>query len=88
MEKNDCESNDTEHQDISLSVLESSGVPTVSANLMPASGIETEDSPTLKYLRLRNGDYSLPNRVFLIVNGQRHEITMDALPVDDAPAGT
>ena len=39
--------------------------------------IEIEDTSTLKLLRLRNGDFELYKQVFLLINGERHEITMD-----------
>ena len=39
--------------------------------------IEIEDASTLKLLRLRNGDFELYKQVFLLINGERHEITMD-----------
>ena len=58
------------------------GSPTASFNLrvVAADDIEVEDSATMKFLRLRNGDFALPKSVFLVVDGERHEITIDALP--------
>ena len=50
-----------------------------------ADGIEAEDSPTYKWLRLRTGDIELPNRVFLVIDGNRYEITRDSLPEEDDP---
>ncbi len=46
----------------------------------PADAIVFEDSPNLRYLRLKNGDFSLPHRVFLVLEGKKFEITMQALP--------
>ena len=48
--------------------------------VIPADGIEVEDADTLKYLRLRTGDYQVPKSVFLTVDGERYEITQNALP--------
>ena len=49
----------------------------VSAQVIPADDVVAEPSTTLKYLRLRTGDYHLYKRVFIVIEGQRHEITMD-----------
>ena len=54
--------------------------PTV--QITPADRIEVEDADNLKYLRLRSGDFQLPQAVFLTVRGQRIEITQDAQPED------
>ena len=45
-----------------------------------ADRIEVEDADHLKYLRLRAGDFELPQAVFLVINGERLEITQDSLP--------
>ncbi len=45
-----------------------------------AHDIEVEDSDTQKVLRLRNGDYACFKRVYLVIDGERHEITMDSVP--------
>ena len=55
--------------------------------VLPADGIEIEDADNLKYLRLRVGDYQIPKRVFLIVEGERYEITQDALPDENPTDG-
>ena len=47
-----------------------------------ADGIVIEDTMGLRYLRLRSGDFSLPKRVFLVLEGQKFEITMEMLPTD------
>ena len=63
-----------------------SGVPKVSATVRVqyADRIEVEDSQTLKYLRLRTGDvYGLAQAVFLVVEGERYEITQDTLPEEE-----
>ena len=44
--------------------------------------IEVGDADRMKYLRLRSGEIEFPNRVFLMVEGQRIEITVDELPKD------
>ena len=67
---------------LSLSGRAISGPGTTSGTLsvIPAARIEVEPSETLKYLRLRVGDIEVPNRVFIVQDGQRREITMDSLP--------
>ena len=58
------------------------GIPSIRATIRitPADKIEVEDAETLKYLRLRAGDFQLPQAVFLVVQGERFEITQDELP--------
>ena len=48
--------------------------------VIPADAVEVEKSTTLKYLRLRNADYTCYTSVYLVLDGERHEITMDTLP--------
>ena len=45
---------------------------TYTAEAIPADDVLIETSPTLKYLRLRNGDYSCYKTVFLMIDGNRH----------------
>ena len=45
-----------------------------------AHDIEVEDSDTEKVLRLRNGDYACFKRAYLVIDGERHEITVDSMP--------
>ena len=52
----------------------------ITVSVIPADAVEVEQSSTLKYLRLRNADYTSYTSVFLVVDGIRHEITMDTLP--------
>ena len=52
----------------------------ITVSVIPADAVEIEQSSTLKYLRLRNADYTSYTSVFLVVDGVRHEITMDTLP--------
>ena len=52
----------------------------ITVEVIPADAVETEQSSTLKFLRLRNADYTSYTSVFLVVDGVRHEITMDTLP--------
>ena len=54
---------------------------TYTAEAIPSDDVAIETSHTLKYLRLRNGDYSCYKTVFLVIDGKRQEITLDALPV-------
>lgn len=42
--------------------------------------IRVEDSPTRKYLRLKIGDLHCNQSVFIEIDGEEYEITMDALP--------
>ena len=53
---------------------------TYTAEAIPADDVVIETSHTLKYLRLMNGDNSCYETVFLVIDGKRHEITLDALP--------
>ena len=48
--------------------------------VIPADGVEVEPSTAPKYLRLITADYVCYTSVFLVVNGQRYEITVDTLP--------
>ena len=52
----------------------------VKLEVISADDIQVEDSSERKYLRLRNGDYQCFKSVFLVIAGERHEITMDSLP--------
>lgn len=54
-------------------------------HVIPADKIEVEDAENLKYLRLKNGDFQLPQAVFLTIEGRRMEITLDAIPEDPQP---
>ena len=46
-----------------------------------ADKIEVEPGSDLKCLPMRSGGYfTLPQAVFLVVDGERHEITIDKLP--------
>ena len=60
-------------------------VTTDSLEITTADRIEVEDAENPKYLRLKNGDFRLPQAVFLTVDGQRIEITLDSLPEDVLP---
>ena len=42
-----------------------------------ADDVVSECSGTPRFLRLRSGDYQLYRRVFIVIDGQRHEITVD-----------
>ena len=63
-------------------IVGSGALLSVTITVLHADRIEVEDADRMKYLRLRSGDIELPNRVFLIVEGQRMEITVDELPKD------
>lgn len=60
-------------------------VDNVSMEITTADRIEVEDVENPKCLRLKNGDFRLPQAVFLTVEGQRIEITLDSLPEDPQP---
>ena len=60
-------------------------VGAVEVHVIPADKIEVEDAENLKYLRLKNGDFQLPQAVFLTIEGRRMEITLDAIPEDPQP---
>ena len=45
-----------------------------------ADRVEVECSPTLKYLGVRSGYIEVPNRVFIVSEDGRREITVDSLP--------
>ena len=51
-----------------------------SGEATPADRIEVEDADNIKFLWLRNGDFQLPQAVFLVIDGERREITQDSLP--------
>ena len=42
-----------------------------------ADDVVTEPSPTFKCLRLRSGDFFLRRRVYIVIDGEQHEITLD-----------
>ena len=79
------ENDSREPKRVSLSGHASLGPITTSGTLtvIPAARIEVEPSEILKYLRLKNGDIEVPNRVFVVQDGQRYEITMDSLPDEE-----
>lgn len=61
----------------------SAGAPTVSVAtlvVIQADNIEVEDSPTPKYLYMKNGTLTCSSAVYIWVNGERYEITMDHPP--------
>ena len=60
-------------------------ISTDSLEITTADRIEVEDAETPKYLRLKNGDFQLPQAVFLTIEGRRMEITLDSLPEDVLP---
>lgn len=50
------------------------------AHIIPADDIKVENSTSLQYLRLRDGDFSIPKRVLLMVDGKWTKISRDKLP--------
>ena len=46
----------------------------------PASDVVVEPSQTPKFLRLRDGDFICWKSIFLVVGGEKREITVDTLP--------
>lgn len=71
-----------EPKTVSLRASIRAGEPRISATLtvVPADSIELEESGEARFLRLRNGDFKLYKRVFLVIGGERHEITQSSLP--------
>ena len=49
---------------------------------LPSSAIETEPSPTPKYLRLASGAVEVYSSVYISVDGNWLELTQDTLPED------
>ena len=56
------------------------GIISVEVTVVPADRIEVEDASSLMYLGLKSGYIQVPNRVFVVMEGKRHEITVDSLP--------
>lgn len=79
MSEGDAVSHESEQPVVNLSISARAGSPTLSLTLtvIPAAGIEVEDSLTLRLLPLRNGNFSLPKRVYLIIDGVRYDITSE-----------
>ncbi len=50
-----------------------------------AYGIEVEAWPNRRWLNLRNGSFALRQKVFLVVDGERTDITTNSRP-PDSPA--
>ncbi len=73
------EQESSEPQRIELTASATFGAFTSQAGLRVrlVDNIEIEDTSTLKLLRLRNGDFELYKQVFLLIDGERHEITMN-----------
>ena len=52
--------------------------------VIPADRIKVEESTTLKYLRLRSGDYQAHSRVLAVTDdGKEIELTVDELPENE-----
>ena len=66
-----------EPQRIELTASANFGALTSQAGLRVrlVDNLEVEDSSTLKLLRLRDGDFELYKRVFLVIDGEKYEIT-------------
>ena len=71
---------------VHLQMSGTSGWPTAEFNLsvIPEDGIEVEVSDNLECLRLRAGIVRLPQTLYLVVQGERLEITQDALPEESS----
>ena len=54
----------------------------VSVRIIKADSIEIAPSNSVKYLRLRSGDYEVNMEVYLVIDNRRMEITVDSLPAD------
>ena len=49
--------------------------------ILPIDRIEVEDADTMQYLRLRNGDLELRQKLFAIIDqGERILLTQESLP--------
>ena len=72
-----------EPETVSLSVQATAGLPTATARVTVISvdDVVIEVSPTLKYLLSHNGYFELYRSVYVVLEGERYEITTDALPV-------
>ena len=55
--------------------------------VIPADDVLVEASPTIKYLRSRNGHFELYRSVYVVPEGQKYEITTDILPTNYLPTG-
>ena len=51
----------------------------VTLRVTRADNIEVEDSETQKVLRLKNGDFTCFKSLYLVVDGERIEITVSAV---------
>ena len=54
----------------------------VKIQIIKADSIEVAPSNSVKYLRLRSGDYEVNREVYLVIDNRRVEITVDSLPED------
>ena len=63
-------------------IIGEAAIATARLQVLLADGVEVEPAKNRKYLRLRNADYVCYTSVFLVVDGERHEITVDSLPDD------
>ena len=48
--------------------------------VIPADAVEVTPSPTPRFLRLRVSDFSCYSHVWLRVDGEWHDITLESLP--------
>ena len=59
---------------------------TFTATPMPVDEIKVVESPTIKYLHLRNGTFELRQSVFLVIDGEEREITTTEQTVQQFPS--
>lgn len=80
-----------EEQDAQVYISRLPGEPIVArraaGQATSASDVQVEDSSTQNLLRLRNGDYECRKRVFLVIDGERYEITVPVYSEESSETG-
>ena len=61
-------------------------VSNATGTVIPADDVLVGASPTLKYLRSRNGHFEPYRSVHVVLEGQKYEITTDILPTNYLPS--
>ena len=87
MDAEDCRTTAIERQSLRGSATFGPVTASARVSVTSADDIEVEESETVKYLRLKNGDFKIRKSVFLTVDGERREVTMDALPELECQSG-
>ena len=60
-------------------------VSNAAGTVIPADDVLVEASPTLKYLRSRNGHFELNRSAYVVLDRQEYESTTDILPTNYLP---